>query len=454
MKLITRFKNKYSNITYSLYELNDSAILIHLLNPATINFDFVLLHKAGSIYENMEKKNHGTAHLLEHMMMNPNTSFKTQDDIYKFQEGNKDRPALGINAVTGHKHLCVVGYANQKAWKRIIERIESAIDFPFDIFKTSFENEKRIVSAERSRRPKLEKDPFLQRLIFLEGKEAPEFTHNIVGELDDIKAISLYDLKTYFEKRILIEKPLFVIQSNKRIDRSTTQMLEQISKKYGEGHAIDNKIPKLKNELELGYYYDERATGTAIELNYFWKLPKKTDYAYEACLNVLNSIIRKIAQVKLREEMGIIYSCNTFAEGWCTTGYYVYGSRFVIENTRLKEMLEVLRGFLFDDIEKFIQSPQGTRWINNILSTYIYPNTVAYDQELPYQVAKDFSDTGELYNHNLYIKEVKKITKKKLIEMLHNIQRTSPHIWIESNLQKEEIEKSVKTSSLWKTYFK
>jgi len=452
MKLITRFKDKYSNITYSLYRLNDGATLIHLLNPATINFDFILLHRAGCIYENLEHKNHGSAHLLEHMMMNPNTTFKTQDDIYKFQEGDKERPALGINAVTGYKHLCVVGYTNQKAWRRVIERVGSAIDFPIEIFENSFDNEKKIVSAERSRRPKLEKDPFLQRLIFLEGKELPEFTYSVIGELDDIQAISLADLKEYFEKRVLIEKPLFSIQSSKPIDHSTIQMLEQISNKYGNGKINNNKIPELKNKLALGYYYDERATGTAIELNYFGKLPKRIDYKYEACLNVLNSIIRKIAQVKLREEMGIIYSCNTFVEGSYTVGHYVYGSKFVIENTRLEEMFQKLEDFLFNDIEEFIKSPEGTRWINNILSSYIYPNTVAYNQELPYEVAKDFSDNEELYNHNLYIKEVKKITKKKLIEMLYDIQKTLPHIWVESNLLQKDIEKITKNSSLWKKY--
>ena len=143
---------------------------------------------------------------------------------------------------------------------------------------------------------------------------------------------------------------------------------------------------------------------------------------------------------------------QVFEEDWFTVYNNVELLRFTVENSRVAELLANVTPFLFEDIEKFIKSDKGTRWINNVLSNYIYPTTIVYDQDLPYDIAVDYSEYGELYNYNKYVNEVKKITKKELIQKLHELQSTPPHIWIESNLDKKEIEKTVKESTIWKRF--
>lgn len=452
MKLLQEFKNEYNNITYSLYELDCGIKLIHLLNPTSVNFDFYSVQKAGAIYENVEGIPHGSAHLMEHMLCNPNTTFRTQDDIYKFVEGDKTRPALSMNAGTWYKHMDLRGSSNIKGADRILERIDSMVDFPYSKFKKSFANEKKIVTAERSRRPKVEKDNFLQRMLFLEGETYPEFTYNIIGEVDDIKRIELKDLQNYFKNRFLTKDTIFAVQTNSKLNKFLVQKLEEIGKKYVNKASVSLPKLELPNKLSIGYFYDEKATGTTFELDYFDPVEERYNYKKDSIENVLNSVIRKIGQIILREKKGLIYGLQVSRDDWFTVYHNVECLRFIVENSRVEELLASLDSFIFTEIERFIKSDKGTRWINNILSSYIYPTTIVYNSELPYDVASNYLEYGEIHNYNLYVEQVKKITKADLLDELKKLQSTPPHIWVESNLPKKEVEKIVKESTLWKRF--
>lgn len=454
MKLLQEFQNNYSNITYRLYELDCGLKLIHLENPATLNFDFYTLHNAGCIYENMENVPHGTAHLTEHIINKPNNTFKTLDDIQKFVEGNRSRPALYVNAGTWFKHMNLVVSANTKGTDRVIEKIEKTIDFPFAKFRKALINEKKIVLSERSRAPLLEKDNFIQKTIFLQGKEYPEFTYNIIGEAQDIERINIDDIQKYFQKRFLSKDSLFAIQSNKKLSQSIFSKLEKIGKKFTTPPTPKLSYRELKNRLELGYFYDDRATGTTIDLVYFDKISKPFDYKKESVHSVLNSTIHRIGYLLLREKLGLIYSLETFRSESFTAYHDISTYRFVVENDKIEALFTNLEEFMSIEIEEFIKSEKGTRWIDSVLSKYIYPNTVVYDLDLPYGIAMDYSEYNEIYNRNLYVESAKKITKGDLITELKRILSTPPHIWVESNLPEEEIKKTVKQSNLWKRYSK
>lgn len=454
MELLQEFKNKYNNITYQLYDLDCGVKLIQLLNPATVNFDFRLMHKAGNIYEDHEEVQHGTAHLLEHLLTGPNSTFKTRQSIHKYEEGNSIRPALMTNAHTGYKSLSFDGYTHESGLERFLYRIDSELEFAENRIAKELVNERKIVTAERSRQPLTEKNQFLQRVRYLEGKQLKEFTYNIIGEVDQIPRISMEDLRTFFDNRILKGIPTFSIQSRNALPKSSIETIEKMCKKYSMKTLKEIPLPILNNKLNLGYFYDEKATGTIIELNYFDKLDNGINYEKEAKRGILNSMIRRAAFEILRENMGIIYGAESFIGSWYTIGHDIKGLRFIVDNARLKEMLNKLEPFIFEDVEKFILSTKGKRWLTNIISTYIFPNTIDYNPNLPYEVVMDYWETGTMYNHNLYTDEVQKLTQEDLIEHLHKLQQIPPHIWIETNLPKEEIEKAVKQSGIWKRYSK
>lgn len=66
----------------------------------------------------------------------------------------------------------------------------------------------------------------------------------------------------------------------------------------------------------------------------------------------------------------------------------------------------------------------------------------------------DYLEYNELYNYNLYVEEIKKVSKADLIKKLEELLAIPPHVWIESNLSKNNVEKMVKDSSLWQEYSK
>jgi len=452
MKLLQEFKNEYNNITYRLYELDCGIKLIHLENPATVNFDMVITHKAGSSYEDQEKVPHGTAHLLEHMLFKPNSKFKTIEDITKFEEGNKKNAALYTNGGTGRKFLSIECAAHEQATNRIIERINSLVDFPSSIFKKYLLKEKGIVSAERSTKPQLEKFPLIKLLQFIEGETLPEFTYVIIGELNDIKGITLEDLRTYFRNRLVRENTIFAIQSKTKLGKDIVEKLENIGQKYPNTTASPFRQVILSNSLNLGYFYDERATGTTLELIHFNSYEDGIDYQKEAETSILHKLINKLGFDILREKNGLIYDLGTSATSIFSANHIIKSVNFVTENSKIAQMLDSLDKLIYKDLESFIKSEKGTRWLEHILSKYIYPTTVSYNHDLPNDIASTYFEFGELYNYNLFVEEIKRIGKERLLNIIHEFQNIPPHIWVESNLPKKEVEKIVKESSLWKRF--
>jgi predicted Zn-dependent peptidase len=452
MKLLSKYKNKNNNITYQLYELPNGIRLIHLDNPATVNFDFAIIHKAGAVYEDLEQVPHGTAHMLEHMLFRPNTQFKTDQEIYKFEQGNKNRPAIYLNGGTSKKYLYLNGHANEAGAIRILERISSMIGFPKEKLAESFEVEKGIVIAERSRDIKTEKDKFLQYIKYLEGDIYPEFIYPTSGEINDIKNISMDDIEKYFHNRFTKENVTLAVQSKGKLPREVQEKIQEITNKYPdrESKTFDKRI--LSNKLNIGSFYDERSNGTSIFLSYFEDNPKGCNLKRDAINNLFSRLIRKFGEEILRDKLGLIYSMNIDSIGFLAFNYSLRELNFVIENSKIKESLDALDKFLFCDLQKFLESSRGEEWFQHILSLLIYPRTVEYDAELAEGITYTYIEDDCIYNANEYREIAKSIKKEDLIKRIKEFQKTQPYFWIESNLRKQNVERIVKQSSLWKRF--
>ncbi len=452
MKLLSRYKNKNNNITYQLYELDNGVKLIHLNNPATVNFDFAVIHKAGAVYENLEKVPHGTAHMLEHMLFRPNLLFKTDQEIYQFEQGNKERPAIYLNGGTSKKYLYLNGHANEAGAMRILERISSMIGFPKEKLAESFEIERGIVVAERSRDIKTEKDKFIQYLKYLEGDIFPEFIYPTSGEIKDIKNISLDDLEKYFENRFTRENVTIAVQSKGRLDKKIQEKIQEIANKYPDKTSKTFDKRTLTNKLTIGSFFDERSNGTSVFLSYFEENPKGCNLKKDAINNLLSRLIRKLGEEILRDKLGLIYSMNIDSIGYLAFDYSLRELNFVIENPKIEQALDALEKFLFKDLQEFLESPRGEEWFEHILSLLIYPRTVEYDADLAESITYTYIQDECIYNANEYREIAKKIKKEDLIRRIKEFQETKPYFWIESNLRKHNVEKIVKQSSLWKRF--
>ncbi|MBP6976321.1 insulinase family protein, partial [Candidatus Dojkabacteria bacterium] len=258
MKLLKQFKNRYDNITYKIYETDNGVKVLHLDNPATINFDLAVIHAAGAAFEIQEDVPRGTAHFLEHMLLNPNSYFRTQDDINRFEQGSKERPALDINAFTNKKNIIFEGHSHQKGALRIIDRFEKIYDFPKKKFSNLLEKERGIILAEKSRKLKKKSNASIMYMEHMFKGIADEFTGDTLGEEEDIKAITINDLEKYYLNRILDSNAVISIQSNGALSKRMIVKIESFSKRLTFSHTLGIRDIKLKNEWKIGVFQDKR----------------------------------------------------------------------------------------------------------------------------------------------------------------------------------------------------
>lgn len=452
MKLISQFLNKYNNITYKTYELENGIKLLHLDNPATVDFDFAIITKAGSSFEKNEDVPKGTSHYLEHMLLNPNATFKTKADIDRFEQGNKEKPGIYTNAYTSRKNIYITCHANEGGGMRVLERLEGILQFPKKKFSSQMEKERGIILAEKSRKSKKEKDAYLMSLEFLLKGVLDEFSYDILGEAEDIKSIQIDDLEKYFKNRYISGNIVLAIQSNGELNKDVENQIENIVKNIPMGEVGNHREVILENKWRVGKFKDERATGISISFIYFDLFEKKIDYKQYAIEYIYGRLLSWLAYDILREKMSLIYDFSIFKVGYLSYDYNMNGFKFVTEKEKVNKMLEELFTLLNTTSFVFLKSKKGKEWFDDVISTYIFPRTTKYNEELAETAVASLLEGSEIYNSNTAIREAKKITITDVKEYLSKRLEIAPHLWIESDLEDKEIEKIINNSSFSKKF--
>jgi len=452
MKLKTEFKNKYNKIHYRIYELDNGISVIHLENPTTIDFDFSIVVKAGSYYESKESVPKGTAHFLEHMFFNPNTYYKTRSSLETFEAGNKQRPRIYVNAVTTRKNIYLTGHSNHNGAFRVLERVANLVDFPKEKFDKYIEKERNIILAEKKGQKKQGRNPMEESVKFLLEDSYPELVYNPVGEIEEIKKITLEDLHKYFVKRFTTGNTVFAIQENISPSATLEKKLEKISKRFA--NQKPSSFPKLEldNKFKIGRFHDDTLSGINTYLFYFEKEKREFDYKYVAVKDISYELINKLAFDILREKEGLIYDFSTFESKTYIFGYNVQGIRFVSDLERFSDTLEGLYTVLKEEIFRFLDSKEGEDWFLDILSTFIYPRTIPYDSKLIEGVSSTYLEKKELFNNNLYVKEAREVKVEDVRKFLEKRFNTPPHIWLESEGDGKKLDGIVKDSSFGKRF--
>jgi len=452
MKLISQFKNKYNNITYNTYQLKNGMKVLHLDNPATVNFDFALIHKAGSAYETEECVPNGTAHFLEHMLLNPNDTFKTKDQINRFEQGGIDRPNIFINAFTNRKYIVFSGNGHEDGKKRILERLGSIYQFPKRKFGNQMEKERGIILAEKSRKLKKENDNYLMSLEFLFKGIQDEFTGDVLGEIEDIKNISVDDLEGYFKSKITFNNTVISIQSNGVLDKKTEKILEDISEKLPKREVKEDRDIKLENRYRVGSFTDKRENGVSVAFIYFRKDISKIDYNLRLKEYLFIKLLDWLSFEILREKKSLIYGFSPFKNLNNSFEYILYGYKFTTEKEKVEETIEEFYRLMYEYTFRFLKTKKGKEWFEDALSTYIYPKTAVYDNTLAEGVATTVVENKEIFNYNKAVREAKKIKIGDIKDFLNMQLDILPHIWIEGNINKKEVSDIIKSSSFEKRF--
>lgn len=451
MKLKAEFKNKYNKIHYRIYELDNGIPVIHLQNPTTIDFDFSIVVRAGSYYESKESVPRGSAHFLEHMFFNPNTYYKTRSSFEKFEAGDRENPRIYVNAVTTRKNIYLTGHSNHKGAFRVIERVANLVDFPKGKFGKYIEKERNIILAEKEGKKKQGKNPMEASIKFLLEDSYPELVNNPIGEIGEVKKITLENLHTYFVNRFTAGNTAFAIQENVTPGTNLERKLEKISERFVTQKP--NSLPRLEleNKFKVGVFYDDTLSGINTYLFYFEKEKGEFDYKHIAVKEISYALINKLSFDILREKEGLIYDFSTFESRTYTFGYNVQGIRFVSGLERFPETLESLYTILKKEIPNFLNSKEGKDWFLDILSTFIYPRTIPYDSKLTEDVSSIYLERKEVFNNNLYVKKAKEVRIENVKRFLEKRFNTPPHIWLEGE-EGKKLERIVKGSSFGKKF--
>ncbi len=454
MKLISQFKNKYNKITYKTYETENGIKVLHLDNPATTNFDLAIMHNSGSAYEDRESVPRGTAHFLEHMLLNPNKTFKTKDDINKFEQGSIKRPAILINAYTNKKYITFTASGNEKGKLRMLNRLEKIYQFPKKKFFDQLEKERGIVLAEKSREVKRKESSYLSNLDFLFTGIQDEFTGDVLGEPKEIKKITINDLERYFFNVVSTNQAIISIQSNGKLDNRVIKKIENISKKIGTKSNKPFRKVELKNTFRIGSFSDKRKNGITISFMYFEKEKEKIDYKEYDIKYIYSRLLEWLTFEILREKKSLIYAFSPFKTSSLSYDYGIYGYRFTTEKEKIKETLNELYTILYKTSFEFLKTEKGKEWFNDVISTYIFPKTVVYDDSLGDTVGQRLFKSNEIFNYNIAVREAKKMTIKDLEKHIKKQIEIPPHIWIESDMSKEDMIDIINRSPFYKRFSK
>jgi predicted Zn-dependent peptidase len=452
MKLISKFKNRYNNITYRVYELSSGIKVLHLENPATIDFDFAIKVRGGSAFEMEEGVPKGTAHFLEHMLLNPNSTFETKEDLDRFEQGNKSRPSIHINAFTTSKYIELTGHSNEKSTMRVLKRMSSVLDFPKEKFSNFMEKERGIIIAEKSRKNKKEKDAFLNSLEFLFKENVPEISYDILGEPEDIKKIEIDHLERFFRSRFSSNNAVFAVQSKDKLNKEIVEKIEDISNKIVKGDDKRFRKIELKNKWKVGCFEDERALGVGVSFIYFDKEDKKINYKKYAQEYIYGRLLDWLAFDILREEMSLIYDFSVFRNNGLGYYYNTNGFRFVTEREKASKMLLELHTLLYTTAFIFLKSKKGKEWFNDVISTYIFPRTVKFNEELAEMYASSLLEDSEIFNSNIAVREAKKVTIEDVQKHLEKKLNTPPHIWIESDMSEQDMKLLIMNSPFFNQF--
>jgi predicted Zn-dependent peptidase len=441
MKLMRSWEDAKYSIHNDLYELSNGINLLHAINPASLDSVFSAVVRAGSCFEPLAGVSTGTAHFLEHLLVNPNDVFPTQKDVDAFEFGGRTRPRLEINAGTSKKYLYLYGYCNAKGQECLLTRVESMLAYPSGLFRKYVEKEREVILAEMTRKHKPEKDQEHNYNLFLVGDVLPHFKHRIIGSREDVSSVTVNEIEAFREKTFLKENVIFSLQSPGEIEPSLREKLEEMAAVF-DGGGTSFAVPEehLENTYRSKHFYDEREDGVFISLNYFFPVQKKLDYKEKVLFALLADLIGKLGYDILRVEKGLVYAFETFRFSRLAFDFDVRGFKCSTETRKLKKLLAALEVFIFNDLTDFLGTDDGVRWFDNSVSRYVFPNTTEYDPDYAETRSLNVLEDCEVYLFDKAVEVAKGLLAEDLIRYIDdNLHNLAPHVWMVSSEKEAEI---------------
>ena len=441
---------QYSATTY-IYQLPKGTKLIHTIDPKTADTIIRAFFKAGALYEEQHGVPSGTSHFLEHIIGgNPNSKFKTKSAIDNYVYGDASRPSIINNAWTSRFLHGYWAYTNSQGESRLADYMKYKLIYPIENIGKYIEKERKIILAERGEHPKISEDWYRQLLSFL-FNGSTRYSGYVLGEIESIKAITKEDIEKYYTKALIQPKLAFSLQSpTASINPQLLNALNSIESEYATTHSNGTYDieESFENSYQIDYFRDKKADSVSFFLFFFEKESLHIDYAKRAKNYLLQNLLSKLIFDILREKLGYIYSSRMITDSSLTQTYDLIGMNLKCTLGNLTKALDQLYKIVFIEAQKFLISKNGVRWLNDIISSYLFPNTYEFDRSYAFIKASTLLHGHEIADFEKEKKSVAETTTDDIIIEMQRIFKIPMRVFITSDLDEKTVIQAYKKSHL------
>ncbi|GAB4160193.1 MAG: hypothetical protein Fur003_3850 [Candidatus Dojkabacteria bacterium] len=439
-KLLNKIEDTQYGATTFLYQLPSGLKLVHTLDPKTVDTNINVLYKAGSLYEPLLDVPNGTAHLLEHLLCNPNKVFKTKRTQDSFRFGDKKKPTLRTNASTSRFTQSIWGFTNYEGELRLAKYLAAQIDNSLENIVKDLEKERKIVIAERNRYAKRTESTGLQYLEFIFKKDKSYSSH-VLGEVEEISQINNDSIKKAWDRLISPNRAILTVQTHRELTTAFKKALLHIDQAINSSEL--STLPDIKenftNEYRYHHHKDTQAQGVYIEFNIFNEYDKVINYKKRAVNYLTRVLLDKVVEDEMREKRGLVYSSRGINDGGYTIHYNIVGYSFECSHDDLLTAINEFNKIMNSKAEKFINSKAGAKWLESKISDYIFPNTLEYNRNYAYELGFDILHEHELFDFEKLKEAAVKVQKDEIIANLKALYTTPMHVFMVSDKEKEKM---------------
>ncbi len=440
-----------------LFKLSTGLKLLISVKKDIQDFDVNILFKGGNYFEDQVGVPAGTAHLMEHMLMNPNKVLKTREEQRAFEFGNRNKPKIYPNAWTGNKMLNFYATSHPKGALRCLELLKYVMDYPVERFAEFLETEKGIVLAELNQKKKEEKDPQLAYLRFIFEDNYKGFNRRVIGTEESIGKITVDDLIKYKDNIVHQKNCIIAVQTNKKPSPKLIDSISEFVDIIPAGKkGVRYKPMIIKNKFKYDHFKDDEAKGVELTISFFDQMEKEPEYKNNVFFHLVVALMNYQSFRVLREQKGLIYASQSL---WIQAGWSNYNKGFYMtfEKKNLEDVLEHLYNLLTSECIKFLDTEQGVKWFESEISKYIFTRSISYDPNYSSNISTDAltEEKSYKYMYEEAVKFAKLLTIEEVKKYFQSFYIEKPaHIWFESPYEKKEIIGEFEKSKIYKHYMR
>lgn len=449
---IDTYKDKYYGAETNVYKYPNDFRVVETIRSDLKGVDATVTFGGGSYLDGMLGIPYGTAHMFEHLSLQPNSHLPSRLKIDSFILGNTKRPAVYLNGSTSQNYTMFYGDVHYSGILRLVKGLLYICDYSAKMFSSFLENEREVIVSEiASSTSKTMR--YIKNTEFLVGKYYfPEGYVSGLGTVDSVKQITIDDIITYGSAISDPRNFVFCVQSPKAISKRVWECIDDMSKLYRSHKLIKLPKPKIYNEFGICHYgEDVKDEDVSVEISLFERPGKKLNYKRDVLDFLIAQLFAELQRLYVREDGGYIYWWRVL-KSWLFTDLRSNSVSFSTRPDVLGKVLDIIFEMLTLGIDKFLDSRYGRDWFESQLSYFIYPlnpdhnpeyatmlgigilNGVAYKYDMDKKIKAARSTT---------ISELKKFAKLHFWE-------TPCKIWLASSFDEKRILKIVKQTKLYK----